>query len=222
MSQLAVAHRQSKTKKPLTDTTVKVNIPRPFYTSLARKDSVSLRPGARSSIGLFDSRYQKGDYIRLRCSPHSANILRAEPYIVDENGRSLLLRSAENIKPRSRKSRYSRYSRSSRSQCKSVAMASPRTPVTPVNQQGPINGRQSITPASGDDHGSGMTPDVPPPPPKDTPRPVRIFLLSQHHSLLDASLSFYWRVSHLMISHQHLLTFELANIAIFAEENIST
>ncbi|KAG4437422.1 hypothetical protein IFR05_007104 [Cadophora sp. M221] len=155
MSQLAVAR-------------VKVNIPRPFYTSLARKDSVALRPGARSSIGLFDSRYQKSDYIRLRCSPHSANILRAEPYVVDENGRSLLLRSAENIKPRSRKSRSSRSSRSYR---KSVTMASPRTP---FNQQGPINGRQSITPAGGNEHGSGMTPDVPPPPPKDTPRPKRI------------------------------------------------
>ncbi|KAH7319070.1 hypothetical protein BKA65DRAFT_569242 [Rhexocercosporidium sp. MPI-PUGE-AT-0058] len=164
MSHLSAPRGQSKTKKHLIENRVKA-IPRPFYASLARKDSVALRPAACSSIGLPDSRYQKGDYIRLRCSPHNAVILRAEPYIVDENGRSLLLHSAEKVKPKSRKSRFSRSYR------KSVNMASPRTP---VNQQGLINGRRSIIPDGDDRHGPSMTPDVPSPPPKDTPRPKKV------------------------------------------------
>ncbi|PVH74336.1 hypothetical protein DL98DRAFT_658817 [Cadophora sp. DSE1049] len=169
MSQLAAARGQPK--KPLAGTTIKVNIPRPLYTNLTRKDSVAPRPAARGSLRLARSRYKKSQgltpssWTRLRCSPYQAKILRVEPYLVDDNGRSVMARIPENITP-SRSSRC-RSSRKSRSR-----MASPHTP---VKQQGPVGDSRSPAAAGTNKRVSSpdMTPDVPPPPPKDTPRPKK-------------------------------------------------
>lgn len=170
MSQLNTA--RGKPKKPLTGITVKVNIPRPLYANLTRKDSVAPRSVARGSLRLARSRYKNkpsqdltpSSWTRLRCSPYQAKILRVEPYLIDENGRSVMARVPENITP-SRSSR----SRSTRTKSR---MASPHTPI-----QQKARADDSRSPAVAEARkrvsSSGMTPDVPPPPPKDTPRPVR-------------------------------------------------
>lgn len=166
-------------RKPSTNKIPRINIPRPTYPALARQDSV--RPsGASSSVPLLHlrgARYEYGgriitkhNYERLLASPHRADIKRLEPYLFDDNGRSVMLRNAEHLSPTPRRS--GRSGRSGRSRSCSSQKSSMTSPKTPVKQQCPVNGRQSDSPTLGHEEVSGLTPDVPAPPPKDTPRPV--------------------------------------------------
>ncbi|KAH7371770.1 hypothetical protein BKA64DRAFT_768005 [Cadophora sp. MPI-SDFR-AT-0126] len=177
MSQLAAT--RSQPKKPLAGTTfkVKINSPRPLCTNLTRKDSVAYRPAARGSLKLARSRYKKSQdltpssWTRLRCSPCQAKILRVEPYLVDDNGRSVMARIPENITP----------SRSSRSRSSRKSRAHMASPHTPIKQQGNVGASRAPALADGGKHvsSSGTTPGVPPPPPKDTPRPKKPSLLDK-------------------------------------------
>ncbi|CZT12512.1 uncharacterized protein RAG0_16312 [Rhynchosporium agropyri] len=165
MSSLAVARGQSTyaSSNPLRS---RANTPHPL-SPLSRKDSVALRPESRHSGGLVGFRNQEPflaprAWVRLTCSPHRADVLRVEPYLVDENGNSVVLRFTQDLVHH----RYSSISRPSLSG--RTIMAPPRTP---VRQQTPING-DGDSPV--DRASTCVTPDTPAPPPKDTPRPKMV------------------------------------------------
>ncbi|KAL2059991.1 hypothetical protein VTL71DRAFT_9813 [Oculimacula yallundae] len=156
--------------------------PRPLCPNLARQDSKALRSAAyfstsRVTIGFPDQEpcFASPAWIRLTCSPHRADTLRVEPYLV-EHGRSVMLRAAELLVPRPLAPRIPpSHSSSPRSSNTSSAMAP--SPRTPVRQQGRINGDQSDSPS--DRASTCITPDTPPPPPKDTPRPKKVSALEK-------------------------------------------